>query len=222
MGCWTKFTKVVSSFWSTADLLTGEETEERVRTTTRELAIYAVFLFILCWVSLSATNKTMFEYTDTMKRLFEGQSDIKQVEHFWDFMQNDFLDAVYWEEWYNEGQDPDIPCSPPRNGKRGPCPIDAKDRMIMYSNRLLGVPRMRMLRVTNQSCLIPESFQEAIKVCYDSYDRTIEDEEEFPPSSRQFTSADAWRYQTVKELDGHDVSGVLATYRFVYLVTPAR
>ena len=34
----------------------------------------------------------------------------------------------------------------------------------MYSNRLLGIPRMRQLRVTNQSCLIPEDFKDAIKV----------------------------------------------------------
>ena len=49
IGCWKSFINGVSSIWSTSDLLTGEETEERVRTVTRELAVYLVFLGILCW-----------------------------------------------------------------------------------------------------------------------------------------------------------------------------
>ena len=78
----------------------------------------------------------------------------------------------------------------------------------MYSNRLLGVPRLRMLRVNNQSCLVPEEFKDVVKVCYDSYDRTIEETAEFHPSTRTWTSADAWRYQNVKELDGNDYTGM--------------
>ena len=46
----------------------------------------------------------------------------------------------------------------------GACPIPLKERLIMYSNRMLGVPRLRMLRVNNQSCNIPEDFEDAIKV----------------------------------------------------------
>ena len=87
--------------------------------------------------------------------------------------------------------------------------------MIMYSNRLLGVPRLRSLRVTNNSCLVPVAFTDAIKVCYDSYDKTIEDEDDFYPSTRKWTSADAWRYQNVKELQGSDHAGLLGTYRYV-------
>ena len=46
----------------------------------------------------------------------------------------------------------------------GPCPIQLKDRLVQYSSRLLGVPRMRILRVTNQSCPIATEFKDAIKV----------------------------------------------------------
>ena len=35
--------------WSTTDLLIADETEEKVRTITRELAIYLVFMVVLCW-----------------------------------------------------------------------------------------------------------------------------------------------------------------------------
>ena len=56
VGCWESFIKGISSIWSTSDLLTGEETEERVRTVTRELGIYMVFLGILCWGKLLALS----------------------------------------------------------------------------------------------------------------------------------------------------------------------
>ena len=45
-----------------------------------------------------------------------------------------------------------------------PCPVDPKKRMILGANRLLGVPRLRLLRVKNDSCLVPNSFKEAITV----------------------------------------------------------
>ena len=67
-----------------------------------------------------------------------------------------------------------------------------------------------MLRVNNQSCLVPEEFKDVVKVCYDNYDRTIEETSDFEPSTKKWTSADAWRYQNVKELDGNDYSGILA------------
>ena len=35
-------------------------------------------------------------------------------------MENDFLDGMYWEEWYNDGNDPtNIPCSVDRIGMKG-------------------------------------------------------------------------------------------------------
>ena len=96
-------------------------------------------------------------------------------------MENDFLDGIYWEDWYNRGNveingtmnpacnenEQRSPKNPKKDSKKpykGPCPIPLRERLIMYSNRLLGVPRLRQLRVTNQSCLIPQDFEKAIKV----------------------------------------------------------
>ena len=35
-------------------------------------------------MTLSATNVTMFEYTDMMKKLFEKQAEVEQVSDFWE------------------------------------------------------------------------------------------------------------------------------------------
>ncbi len=65
------------------------------------------------------------------------------------------------------------------------------DRMVLYANKLLGAPRLRQIRVRNDSCSIPEDFKDAIKVCYSSYSSSIEDTNDFYPSLTQYTSPDA-------------------------------
>lgn len=71
------------------------------------------------------------------------------------------------------------------------CPISQHDRMVMHANRLLGVPRLRQLRVTNTSCSVPSKFKDAIKVCYNHYSSAIEDRTSFGPGWRKYSSADA-------------------------------
>ena len=63
--------------------------------------------------------------------------------------------------------------------------------MVMHANRLLGVPRLRQLRVTNMSCSVPSKFKDAIKVCYNHYSSGIEDRASFGPGWRKYSSADA-------------------------------
>lgn len=93
---------------------------------------------------------------------------------------------------------------------------------IKLPPRLLGVPRMRQLRVNNRSCTVPTYFDEQIKVCYGGYSESIEDKADFAPSHRTYSSADAWRYQNVLELDANTHNGILAAYRDVPRVTVNR
>ena len=58
----------------------------------------------------------------------------------------------------------------------------------MYENRMLGLPRMRMLKVHNRSCTIHPDFINAIKVCYAPYKEEFEDKEDFLPSYRNLSS----------------------------------
>lgn len=46
---------------------------------------------------------------------------------------------------------------------------------IYYENLLLGVPRIRQLKVRNGSCSIPEDLKDEIKDCYDVYSVANED-----------------------------------------------
>ena len=49
-------------------------------------------------------------------------------------------------------------------------------------------------------------------MCYGDYSESIEDTADFAPSHRRFTSADAWRYQNVLELDSNTHNGQLTSY----------
>ena len=74
----------------------------------------------------------------------------------------------------------------------------SEEAMIFYENRLLGAPRMRMLKVscvcslresslsfqvTNTSCTVVESFAREIKECYAMYEKSKEDKAPFVPSN---------------------------------------
>ena len=53
----------------------------------------------------------------------------------WRFMRGPLVDGLYWETWYNGGN------------------VTGDDKgFILHESKLLGVPRVRMLKVTNHSC----------------------------------------------------------------------
>ena len=95
VGCWTRITSTLGStymitclilakdlknisnlyyiltgIWSTSDLLSGEETEERVRTVTRELAIYCIFMGVLVWGMFPIIHLYNIHFTFCKKKPF--------------------------------------------------------------------------------------------------------------------------------------------------------
>ena len=100
------------------------------------------------------------------------------------------MDGLYWEYLYNDGNDKNFIC-PGGEEAVGPCPVAPADRNILYENRLLGLPRLRQLRVHNESCTVHSDFQNAIKQCFAAYDSSIEDKDPFGNGYRKKTSADA-------------------------------
>ena len=68
-------------------------------------------------------------------------------------MENDMIDGMYWEALYNVGYKtaPGLKIQPlncPFDGTPAvvPCPVAPADRNIMYENRMLGLPRIRMVK----------------------------------------------------------------------------
>ena len=67
-----------------------------------------------------------------------------------------------------------------------PCPTLAMDRGILMENRIIGLPRMRQLKVHNSSCPIVSQFSGIIRRCFARYDPSLEDREPFPPERLKY------------------------------------
>ncbi|CAB4061849.1 PKD2 [Lepeophtheirus salmonis] len=196
-GCWYIFSKAIGGMWVTREMQSSTKREIYVRTTIRELLIYFMFLLVLCILTFGRTSPTSF-------LLYNRDVTV--------FMNNDLLNGLYWEYYYNTGNPRNFIC-PGGDESVGPCPVSPADRNILYENRLLGLPRIRQIRVKNDSCSIHQDLQKkAIKVCYNSYHPSIEDKTPFQTGIRIKTQAEAWRYQSSETLSGTDTWGLLTTY----------
>ena len=71
-----------------------------------------------------------------------------------------------WNVWYDADETP-------LTGKQ--LPKEGEGIYVLFENKLLGLPRIRQLRVKNNSCEIPADFANDIKTCYDNYHPDIED-----------------------------------------------
>ncbi|XP_049803716.1 polycystin-2-like [Schistocerca nitens] len=85
--------------------------------------------------------------------------------------------------------------------------IAGQDRKVLNENKVLGVPRLRQLRVRNDSCEVPAIFTRTFSTCYDAYSSAAEEKEPFGP--RDTT---AWRYTSSEELDGISYMGTISNY----------
>ncbi|XP_027384975.1 polycystic kidney disease 2-like 1 protein [Bos indicus x Bos taurus] len=177
---------------------TAENRELYVKTTLRELLVYVVFLVDICLLTYGMTSSSAYYYTKVMSELFlHTPSDtgisfqaISSMEDFWDFAQGPLLDSLYWTKWYN-------------NQSLG----HGSHSFIYYENLLLGVPRLRQLRVRNDSCMVHEDFREDILSCYDVYSPDEEEQLPFGP-----LNGTAWTYHSQDELGGSSHWGQLTSY----------
>ncbi|XP_071402027.1 polycystin-2-like protein 1 [Centroberyx affinis] len=189
----------VKGLWATT--LTENTSDNRelfVRTTLRELLVYLVFLVDICLLTYGMTSSSTYYYTKAMTDLFvntAGDSGVKfqsisTMADFWIYTKGPLLDGLYWTKWYNNQS------------------LDNGDQsFIYYENMLLGVPRMRQIKMKNNSCKVHSDFQDEITGCFDVYNDKKEDDLNFG-----LINGTAWNYHTEKEIKGSAHWGLLTTY----------
>ncbi|KAL8186750.1 UNVERIFIED_CONTAM: Polycystic kidney disease 2-like 1 protein [Gekko kuhli] len=149
------------------------------------------------------TSSNAYYYTKVMSDLFLYSSSDNRISFqsigsmvdFWavsinEYTQGPLLDSLYWTKWYN-------------NESLG----QNTQSYIYYENFLLGVPRLRQLKVRNNSCIVHEDFKDDIFGCYDVYSEEKEDKAPFG-----LLNGTAWQYHTEEELDGSSHWGRLTSY----------
>nr|QCO69757.1 polycystin-2 [Amphibalanus improvisus] len=199
-GCWGSFTNCIGGMWTTRQMTHTNDREIVVRTTLRELVVYLVFLIVLCVLTFGMTSPTMYYYTKVLSELFldapyaDTRNNFRgstQVMDFWRFVEGPMMEGLYWDAWYDTAR----------------TSVNKHEQNILYENRLLGVPRMRQLRVRDDSCNVHETFAGAINKCYSVYSESIEDQSSFGPKN-----GTAWNYYSEKELKSQSVWGMISTY----------
>lgn len=78
------------------------------------------------------------------------------------YAQGPLLDGLYWTKWYNNQS--------LESGNKS---------FIYYENMLLGVPRMRQIKIKNNSCKVHNDFQDEIMGCFDVYNEKKEEDISF-------------------------------------------
>ncbi|XP_058591721.1 polycystin-2-like protein 2 isoform X3 [Neofelis nebulosa] len=159
--------------------------EVEIRTTLQELSLYFIFLINLCILTFGMVNPHMYYLNKVMSSLFLDTSvpgdertnfkSIRSITDFWKFMEGPLLEGLYWDTWYTNKTLYNL-----KNSSR-----------IYYENILLGVPRVRQLKVRNNTCKVYSSFQSLMSECYDKYTSSNEDTSDF--GLKQETE---WKYST--------------------------
>ncbi|XP_016313144.1 polycystic kidney disease 2-like 1 protein [Sinocyclocheilus anshuiensis] len=198
-GCCSFLLRAVKGLWGTALRKdTKENPELNVKANLKELLIYIVFLVDLCLLTYGMTSSATYYYTKAMTDLFVNLpgdsgisfSSIGTMNDVWTYMEGPLLDSLYWTKWYND--------EPLPNGNQS---------FIYYENMLLGVPRIRQLKVKNNSCKVHKDFQQEIAECFDVYSDKKEDDSVFG-----LINGTAWQYHSEKEIKGSNHWGLLTTY----------
>lgn len=182
-----------------------------IKTTLRELFTYLIFITVLCILTFGMTDSTMYYYTKVMRDLFVESSminrntfkDITTMNEFWMYANGPMSDGLYWEQYYNNQN------------------VSEDDMgFIYFENKILGRPRMRQLRVLNDSCTVHKDFKSVIKECYAPYAKNIEDKNPYGKMN-----GSAWTYKSEKELKGRSYWGRITTYSgggFTQLLAPRK
>uniref|UniRef100_A0A668VAF9 Polycystin-2 n=1 Tax=Oreochromis aureus TaxID=47969 RepID=A0A668VAF9_OREAU len=159
-----------------------------------------LFFFTKCYLlTYGMVSANMYHYTKVMSQLFLDTPlsagdpstfrSLSTMEDFWKFTEGPFLNGMYWEVWYNNKSLPE------------------NQSLIYYENLLLGVPRLRQVKVHNETCSVHEDLRDEVQDCYNIYTLTNEDTAPFGPKN-----GTAWLYTPESEMNSSSYSGQVSKY----------
>ncbi|XP_077381298.1 polycystin-2 [Festucalex cinctus] len=199
-SCMKKILQKIRILWGTELMEDNDSSRERyLWNVLREMLTYVAFLITLCVLTYGMVSTNMYYYTKVMSQLFldtplsPGEPatfrSLSTMEDFWKFTEGPFLNGMYWEVWYNNKSLPE------------------NHTLIFYENLLLGVPRLRQVKVRNESCSVHEDLRDQVRDCYDVYTRANEDTAPFGPGN-----GTAWTHVAEAGANGSSHWGRVSKY----------
>lgn len=198
--CMKQILQKIRILWGTQLMEASDSSRERyLKNVLREMVTYSIFLITLCILTYGMVSSNMYYYTRVMSQLFldtplsPGEPttfrNMATMEDFWKFTEGPFLNGMYWEVWYNNRSLPE------------------NHSLLYYENLLLGVPRLRQVKVHNRSCSVHQDLRAEVRDCYDVYTPGNEDSAPFG-----LKNGTAWTYTKEGSLNGSSHWGQVSTY----------
>nr|VZI35510.1 unnamed protein product [Spirometra erinaceieuropaei] len=160
-----------------------------------------------CWhrfvsqmrMAFGILDRNAFYVTQTMQdALMNSQVDGEElslakatsIDDFWKVLKGPVFENIYLNKWYNDD-------------------LQSEEQVyyIAHDALLLGLPRLRQVRMSSNSCTIPQDFQSQISKCYSPYAVGTEDRSAFGPSN-----STAWTYTSADILSAGYHWGKVAVY----------
>ncbi|XP_063332201.1 polycystin-2 isoform X2 [Pelmatolapia mariae] len=199
-SCLKQILQKIRILWGTELMEESDSSRERyLRNVLREMLTYIAFLITICILTYGMVSVNMYHYTKVMSQLFLDTPlsagdpstfrSLSTMEDFWKFTEGPFLNGMYWEVWYNNKSLPE------------------NQSLIYYENLLLGVPRLRQVKVHNETCSVHEDLRDEVQDCYNLYTLTNEDTAPFGPKN-----GTAWLYTPESEMNSSSYSGQVSKY----------
>uniref|UniRef100_A0A1I8MDB2 Polycystin cation channel n=1 Tax=Musca domestica TaxID=7370 RepID=A0A1I8MDB2_MUSDO len=142
------------------------DTDESVRSALLEILIYVIFLITTTIVATASRHLYMFYFNQTLEKLFTGREmetnygvevrfeELVTTADWWSFLQYKFLDDLHGE-MLSSTENETFSLNNKTNGKDG---LAKWQRVVLKDNILLGPPRLRQIRVKENTCHVNEAF----------------------------------------------------------------
>ncbi|XP_050302328.1 polycystic kidney disease 2-like 2 protein [Anthonomus grandis grandis] len=173
--------------WTTATMAAGIGRRQLLAATFKEIIFHLMSLVFLSVYIFGQANDNEFYLTEAMNNVFETDKifpNIDAADKFWAYMENEIMDAFYGSDPTGDGR-----------------------LTISNENVLLGVPRLRQVKVSNTSCEIHGYFRRMFIECYDAFGYWAEDKESF--GLRKPT---AWTFSDISKTNSVRHWGILTSY----------
>ncbi|KAG5848167.1 hypothetical protein ANANG_G00095580 [Anguilla anguilla] len=199
-GCGKRILEKIRVLWGTRLMDESPNSRERyLKTILREMITYVVFLITVCILTYGMVSSNMYFYTKVMSQLFldtplsSGDKttfkSLNTMDEFWKFTEEPLLNGLHWEVWYNNRT------------------LAENQSLVYYENLLLGVARIRQVKVRNQSCTVHQDLQGELQDCYDAFSSGSEDHAPFG-----LKNGTAWTYTEQARLNGTGHWGRISSY----------
>jgi hypothetical protein len=139
--------------------------EIKMGSTIREIIVYLVFTVVLLVLSYQSRDTNSYGLYRNTKNLFitEDFHDVSSIDTWWDYCDNVLLKGLYAQPWYNNKN------------------LTWREKLTIGSRESMrvGAPRIRQLRIKENSCRIHRRVKHIISHCRDDYNWFDDDTKDY-------------------------------------------